>query len=190
MMPTAQRVKYVVRDRVEDWVDHSGRILLVGEAAHPLLVRNFKARSRSAMLMNYQPHSTQSASMAVEDAEVLGVLMAHLQSLEQLPQLTEGFQELRRKRCEFINDGELSNASLTTMPAGEMRDMRDAGLRESLKTGIENWDDGALRDQWEQIEEGFAYHAREASEDWWKKWGSLGDSAKSGEGFIIKIATS
>ncbi|KAJ7692366.1 hypothetical protein B0H14DRAFT_2414760 [Mycena olivaceomarginata] len=173
MMPTAQRVKYVVRDRVEDWVDHSGRILLVGEAAHPLL-----------------PHSTQSASMAVEDAEVLGVLMSHLQSLEQLPQLTEGFQELRRKRCEFINDGELSNASLTTMTAGEMRDMRDAGLRESLKTGIENWDDGALRDQWEQIEEGFAYHAREASEDWWKKWGSLGDAAKSGEGFIIKIATS
>jgi salicylate hydroxylase len=39
MVPTAQRAKYVVRDRVEEWVDHSGRMLLIGEAAHPLLVR-------------------------------------------------------------------------------------------------------------------------------------------------------
>ncbi|KAJ7916290.1 hypothetical protein B0H13DRAFT_2231688 [Mycena leptocephala] len=148
MVPTAQRAKYVVRDRVEEWVDHSGRMLLIGEAAHPLL-----------------PCSTHGASMAVEDAETLG--------------LTEGFQEVRQKRCDFIHHGELSNASLTTMPAGEIRDMRDAGLRESLKTGVEHWDDGALRDQWEQIGEGFAYHAREASEDWWVKWGSLGEAANA-----------
>ncbi|KAF8173878.1 hypothetical protein K438DRAFT_132120 [Mycena galopus ATCC 62051] len=171
MMPTAQRVKYVLRDRIEEWVDQGGRMVLIGEAAHPLL-----------------PHSTQGAAMAVEDAEALGVLMSHLGSLEQIPQLTEGFQELRRKRCDFIHHGELSNAQLTTMPAGQMRDMRDAGLRLSLETGVENWDDGALRNQWEQIEEGFAYHAREASEDWWMKWGSLGDTTKSG--FAIKIATS
>ncbi|KAF7331104.1 3-hydroxybenzoate 6-hydroxylase 1 [Mycena venus] len=171
MVPTAQRVKYVLRDRIEEWVDHSGRMVLIGEAAHPLL-----------------PHSTHGASMAVEDAEALGVLMSRLRSREQIPQLTEGFQELRKKRCEFIHHGELSNASLTTMRPGEGRDMRDAGLRESLETGIEHWDDGALRDQWEQIEEGFAYHAREASEDWWRKWGSLGDKSGDGE-LVIKVAT-
>ncbi|KAJ6473162.1 hypothetical protein C8R45DRAFT_407999 [Mycena sanguinolenta] len=178
MMPTAQRVKYVLRDRVEEWVDHSGRMLLVGEAAHPLL-----------------PHSTHGASMAIEDAEVLGVLMSHLGCREQISQLTEGFQELRRARCDFIHHGELSNAMLTTMPPGEMRDMRDAGMRESLTTGVERWDDDdvdeVLREQWEQIEVGFAYHAREASEDWWMKWGSLskGDAAKS-RVVAIKIATS
>ncbi|KAF7354631.1 3-hydroxybenzoate 6-hydroxylase 1 [Mycena sanguinolenta] len=177
MMPTAQRVKYVLRDRVEEWVDHSGRMLLVGEAAHPLL-----------------PHSTHGASMAIEDAEALGVLMSHLGCREQIPQLTEGFQELRRARCDFIHHGELSNAMLTTMLPGEMRDMRDAGMRESLTTGVERWDDDdadeALREQWEQIEVGFAYHAREASEDWWMKWGTLsnGDAAKSG--LAIEIATS
>ncbi|KAF7324441.1 3-hydroxybenzoate 6-hydroxylase 1 [Mycena venus] len=171
MVPTAQRVKYVLRDRIEEWVDHSGRMVLIGEAAHPLL-----------------PHSTHGASMAVEDAEALGVLMSRLRSREQIPQLTEGFQELRKKRCEFIHLGELSNASLTTMRPGEGRDMRDAGLRESLETGIEHWDDGALRDQWEQIEEGFAYHAREASEDWWRKWGSLSDKSGDGE-LVIKVAT-
>jgi hypothetical protein len=37
--------------------------------------------------------------MVVEDTEVLGILMSDLQSLEQLPQLTEGFQELWRKHC-------------------------------------------------------------------------------------------
>jgi salicylate hydroxylase len=130
--------------------------------------------------------------MAVEDAETLGVLMSRLRTLEQIPQLTEGFQEVRQKRCDFIHHGELSNASLTTMPAGEIRDMRDAGLRESLKTGVEHWDDGALRDQWEQIGEGFAYHAREASEDWWVKWGSLGEAANAGsvQRFVFQIASS
>ncbi|KAJ6544315.1 hypothetical protein B0H19DRAFT_299590 [Mycena capillaripes] len=169
MVPTAQRSKYVVRDRVEDWVDRSGRMVLIGEAAHPLL-----------------PCSTHGASMAVEDAEALGVLMSRLRSMEQIAQLTEGFQDLRQKRCDFIHQGELSNAGLTTMPAGEIRDMRDAGLGESLKAGVKHWDDGALRDQWEQIGEGFAYHAGEAAEDWWVKWGALGDAGKVSAAFVIK----
>ncbi|KAJ7476866.1 hypothetical protein B0H11DRAFT_2234833 [Mycena galericulata] len=173
MVPTAQRSKYVVRDRVEEWVDHSGRILLVGEAAHPLL-----------------PCSTHGASMAVEDAEALGVLMSHLTTPDQIAQLTAGFQDLRQKRCEFIHHGELSNASLTTMPPGEFRDMRDAGMLQSLKTGVEHWDEGALRDQWEQIGEGFSYHAREASEDWWLKWGALSDAARPDKGLEIKVTSS
>ncbi|KAJ6579621.1 hypothetical protein DFH09DRAFT_1260483 [Mycena vulgaris] len=174
MVPTAQRAKYVVRDRVEEWVDEAGKMLLIGEAAHPLL-----------------PCSTHGASMAVEDAEALGVLMARLRTREQIPQLTEGFQELRQKRCNFIHEGELSNASLTTLPEGDVRGMRDAGMRETLRTGAETWDDGALRDQWEQIGEGFAYHAREASEDWWVKWGALGEhSARHDTGLAISVASS
>ncbi|KAJ7740580.1 hypothetical protein B0H16DRAFT_1566851 [Mycena metata] len=161
MVPTAQRTKYVVRERIAEWVDRTGRILLIGEAAHPSL-----------------PCSTHGASLAVEDAEALGVLFAHLTTLEQIPQLTEGFQELRRTRCDFIHRGELSNAALTTMPAGLARDQRDAGLALSLKGGEEHWDDDKLRAQWDKIGEGFAYHAREASEDWWVKWGALGPASR------------
>ncbi|KAJ6473164.1 hypothetical protein C8R45DRAFT_1103744 [Mycena sanguinolenta] len=173
LAPTAQRAKYVYRDRVQDWVDRSGRVVLVGEAAHPSI-----------------PHSTHGASMAIEDAEALGVLMSHLSCPEQIPQLMEGFQELRQKRCDFIHFGELSNWAFSMMPPGEERDSRDALLRESLKTGIEHWDDGMLREQWEQIEVGFAYHMREAAEDWWMKWGSLGNAVKSNGVVPIKIGIS
>ncbi|KAF7354633.1 3-hydroxybenzoate 6-hydroxylase 1 [Mycena sanguinolenta] len=173
LAPIAQRAKYVYRDRIKDWVDHSGRVVLVGEAAHPSI-----------------PHSTHGVSMAIEDAEALGVLMSHLSSPEQIPQLTEGFQELRQKRCDFIHFGEMSNWAFSMMPPGEERDSRNTLLRESLKTGIEHWDDGMLREQWEQIEVGFAYHMREAAEDWWMKWGSLGNGVKSNGVVPIKIGIS
>ncbi|KAK7053748.1 3-hydroxybenzoate 6-hydroxylase 1 [Favolaschia claudopus] len=158
-VPTAQRRKYVCRERVEDWVDHTGRILLVGEAAHPSI-----------------PHNTHATSMAIEDAEALGVLMSHLGSMEQIPQLTAGFQELRKKRCDFIHDSERSNVLFLMLPAGEMRDRRDASLRESLVRGMDSWNDEMLRKQWENVEAGFAYHVREAAEDWWRTWGSLANN--------------
>ena len=39
LAPTALRTKYVRRGVVEEWFDSSKRLLLVGEAAHPILVR-------------------------------------------------------------------------------------------------------------------------------------------------------
>lgn len=39
MVSTIQRAKYVSRDHVEDWVDRNGRVLLVGDAAHPTIAR-------------------------------------------------------------------------------------------------------------------------------------------------------
>ncbi|KAJ7711130.1 hypothetical protein B0H14DRAFT_3902606 [Mycena olivaceomarginata] len=80
------RAKYVSRDHVEDSVDRSGRVLLVGDAAHPTIA-----------------HSTQGPSMSFEDAEALGMLMARLARAEKTPQLTEGVRELRQARCAFSN---------------------------------------------------------------------------------------
>lgn len=37
-IPTALRTRYIERDLVEEWVDETGRVVLMGEAAHPLLV--------------------------------------------------------------------------------------------------------------------------------------------------------
>jgi salicylate hydroxylase len=110
---------------------------------------------------------------------VLGVLMSRLRTWEQLPQLMEAFQDLRQGRCNHVHLSELNNAALVTLPPGEHRDMRDAGMRLSLITGREHWDDGQLREQWEEISDVFGYNAREAAEDWWIKWGSLGEHNKA-----------
>lgn len=70
---------------------------------------------------------------------------------------------------------EVGKAVLMSLPPGPERDARDAGLRASLETGSEKWDEGMLFEQWEQIGREFGYHAREAVEEWWAKWGMLGD---------------
>jgi salicylate hydroxylase len=38
LIPDVLRTKYVERGLVEEWADESGRLVLIGEAAHPLLV--------------------------------------------------------------------------------------------------------------------------------------------------------
>ncbi|KAF8892106.1 hypothetical protein BD779DRAFT_1670451 [Infundibulicybe gibba] len=161
LAPTALRTKHVIRSHIEDWVDETGKLLLIGEAAHPLL-----------------PCSTHSTSLVVEDAQVLGVLMSRLRSWDQLPQFMEAFQDIRQGRCHHVYYCELNNAALVTLPPGEHRDMRNAGMRLSLQAGDCEWDENQLRAQWDEIGEVFGYNAREAAEDWWVKWGTLTESTQ------------
>ncbi|KAF5362108.1 hypothetical protein D9756_002530 [Leucocoprinus leucothites] len=152
---SALRTKVVHRQIAEDWLDDSGSILLVGEAAHPLM-----------------PCTMQGPSLAMEDAAVLGKLMSHLSTREQIPQLLEAFPEVRHTRCLQVHGSESRNAMLVTLPPGEDRDRRDAGMSLSLRTDT-TWDDTMLREQWEEIGDVFGYNAHEAAEDWWMKWGAL-----------------
>lgn len=176
---TAQRTKVVEREIAEDWLDETGTVLLIGEAAHPLMVSGFMrgpAHERlSLSLVNSQPCTMQNSSLAVEDAAVLGSLMSHLNVREQIPQLLEAFRDVRHARCLQVHESEYRNAMLVTLPPGEDRDMRDAGFARSLQTSAETvWDDTMLREQWDEIGEVFGYNAHEAAEDWWVKWGALG----------------
>lgn len=157
-VPTALRTRCLDRDRIEDWVDDTGCVVLIGEAAHPIL-----------------PCSTNGASLAVEDAAVLGGLMSHLRTRKQIPQFLAAFQELRQDRSIEVKESEWRNALICTMPPGEMRDQRDAALKSSNENSDDDWDDNALRKQYDSIGSIFGYNATEAAEDWWRKWGILGD---------------
>jgi len=168
---TALRTKYVLRQPIDDWVDKTGRILLIGDAAHPFL-----------------PCTIHGVSLAVEDAAVLGALMARLCIQDQIPQLTEAFQDIRQERCKRVIDSELNNAALVTLPPGEVQLGRDAALRTSLQA--KSWDETELRDQWNEIGETFGYNAKEAAEDWWATWGTLTDKSQisSDQNFRLAIA--
>ncbi|KAJ8521570.1 hypothetical protein ONZ45_g1727 [Pleurotus djamor] len=162
-----QRTKYVLRAPPDEWVHPSGRMLLIGEAAHPLL-----------------PFSTQGAGMAVEDAACLGSLMSRLYSWDQIPMLLEAFQDLRKDRCMDVGLTELNNATLVTLPPGPTRDGRDAAFRQAYaalqkaQQCGERWSDEELKQQWDEIGFVFAHHARESAEDWWVNWGALGEGGK------------
>lgn len=66
---------------------YSGHVLLIGDAAHATT-----------------PHMGQGAAQAVEDAVVLGELVA---SSSNVQQVLEGFMARRYQRCKFINEGSI-----------------------------------------------------------------------------------
>ncbi|KAL0953594.1 hypothetical protein HGRIS_004802 [Hohenbuehelia grisea] len=161
--PDALRTKYVAYPPLEDWVDDHGCMLLIGEAAHCMLAC-----------------ATHNASLAVEDAVVLGSLMSRLRSREQIPMLLQAFQDIRFQRCTDTVLSELNMASLCTIPAGPERDARDAGLKAAMLEVADRdhrWTDQQLLEQWQEVGHIFGYNARDAAEDWWVNWGSIGESS-------------
>ncbi|TFY56669.1 hypothetical protein EVG20_g8838, partial [Dentipellis fragilis] len=160
---TFSRQRLLERPAPEDWVDGSERLVLVGEAAHPLM-----------------PCGTHGCSLAVEDAAVLGTLFSHLRSPDQIATLLYAYQDLRQERSGILNELELSNAGLCWFAPGPERDARNESMRQSRAQGSEHWDDSALGDQWGVISEVWGYHAVDAAEDWWVQWGLLRERAAFG----------
>jgi len=134
----------------------------MGEAAHPSL-----------------PCITHSASLQIEDAEVLGGLLSRLRRWGQLPHLVEAFQELREERCRSVHDKEMMGFRLVWLPPGARRDERDQSLRAMVTLGLQGWSEDKMRWQWEEISEVLAYSAQEAAEDWWVSWGMLRERSLS-----------
>ncbi|KAH7918716.1 FAD/NAD(P)-binding domain-containing protein [Leucogyrophana mollusca] len=165
LAPDMQRIRLVNRPVAEDWVDHSGRLILIGEAAHPLY-----------------PGVLQSCSMQVEDAEVFGSLFSQLRSWDQLPHLIEGFQDLRQSRTRNIHEKETRAFQTVWVPPGPERQARDEALRSVMVSGWQGWDEKKMRWQWEEICEVFGYSASEAAEDWWVMWGMLRERSRAREG--------
>ncbi|KAH7927839.1 FAD/NAD(P)-binding domain-containing protein [Leucogyrophana mollusca] len=156
LSPNLFRIRYVDRESPSEWTDESGRLLLIGEAAHPSF-----------------PCNTQGCSLQVEDAEVLGSLFSRLHSWDQLPYFTEAFQEIRQPRCHTVHSKEKMGFQLVRLPPGPDRDARDEVFRAMMHSGLQGWDEGKIRWQWEELGEVFGYNAREAAEDWWVQWGML-----------------
>jgi len=107
--------------------------------------------------------------------------MSHLSSREQLPQILEAYQDLRLLRVKQVREIELNNAALVTYTDPQMQAMRNAALGQSLKqqsTAYDKWSDEQLNMQWEEIGAVFGYDAADVAEDWWIKWGALGELSR------------
>ncbi|KAH7890749.1 hypothetical protein F5I97DRAFT_1799851 [Phlebopus sp. FC_14] len=160
-IPEFQRKRMMRREFCEDWVDESGKLLIMGEAAYPIW-----------------PCCLQSCSMQVEDAGVLSTLFTQLSSRDQIPHFMEAFQEIRQPRAQFIFSKETKSFETVWIPPGPVRAARDEVLRKMMTEGRKGWNEDKLRWQWEEICEVFGYHAREAAEDWWVMWGLLRERSK------------
>jgi salicylate hydroxylase len=98
--------------------------------------------------------------MAMEDTVVIGKLFSHLTSYDQIPHFLHAYQEIRHARVKQIRIREASNAGFVRMPPGPEQDARNADLRLART----EWDDGALKTEFEGLADLFGYDAYDAAE--------------------------
>ncbi|KIK93780.1 hypothetical protein PAXRUDRAFT_828622 [Paxillus rubicundulus Ve08.2h10] len=155
------RVQVKMLPPLENWVHRNGRILVIGEAAHPL-----------------PAGSTQSGALAVEDSAVLAKLFSHLRSKDQIATFLNAFQDLREGRCASVVTSEQRNLVFQMMPHGPQQEKRDNAMRARHAEGRGVFTTGAPAEQWEEIKELFGYEAEDQADDWWVKWGLLRERAQ------------
>ncbi|PSR80361.1 hypothetical protein PHLCEN_2v6746 [Hermanssonia centrifuga] len=158
LTPYLYRTRWMTRaTEIDEWTDESGRIVLMGEAAHP-----------------WFPGGTYGPAMALEDAVVFGTLFQHLSSWEQVPVFLNAYREIRFDRTTAVNDMDVSNAAFVRLPPGPEKDARNADIR----LARDEWDDGSLKEQFEGLANLFCYEAEDAAQEWWVTWGRYGQAAR------------
>ncbi|KAF7290936.1 FAD-binding-3 domain-containing protein [Mycena chlorophos] len=153
-----------------DAVSLDGSIVLVGDAAHAVLM-----------------HGSHNTSMAIEDAAMLGALFSHLKNRKEVAILLETYEELRLKRVQATRDSEYQSLQMICLPSGAARDSRDAMLSLTKTREFKDFDDcnaeDVLVDAWERYLLVFNYDALEVVEDWLSMygWAMKGESEANGD---------
>ncbi|KZT20978.1 FAD/NAD(P)-binding domain-containing protein [Neolentinus lepideus HHB14362 ss-1] len=155
----ATAVKFVRHEPFENLVHESGRVLIVGDAAHPM-----------------PPDRDLNASTAVEDAMTLGSMFSRLTSRNQIGGLMSAFEDIRQPRSVSVVKSEHHRLDFLSLPDGPEQQARDDGLRAALSLAQLDWDNADedyLRETWDDYIAMFNYDAREVVDDWWTKWGPV-----------------
>ena len=115
--------------RLPRWVSESGKVALIGDAAHGML--QFLA---------------QGAAMATEDAAALAECISRVRSAQDIPKAMQIYERSRKWRCEKVQANARRNGEFIHMPDGEEQEHRDrkmAGLQLSTDQEV---DTGPLLD--------------------------------------------
>ncbi|KAJ7910294.1 hypothetical protein B0H13DRAFT_612073 [Mycena leptocephala] len=146
---------------LESWVSESGRVLALGNAAHP-----------------FPPGSVHSYSIALEDGLFIGKIFSHTQDRDRVPEFLSAFQEHREPRCSLIRQIEKEYIEIITLPEGEIQTARDAFMREKQAAG-QNVLGGDLQQMMDDFRTVFGYEATDDADEWWMSWGRYRDSSKA-----------
>ncbi|KAI0708158.1 hypothetical protein C8T65DRAFT_650216 [Cerioporus squamosus] len=146
---------------LEDWVHPTGRVIAIGEAAHPTPVG-----------------SPYAFGMSTGDAAVLGRLFTHLHRPEQIDSFLSAVQEIRQSRVQNVMKASAGNIFAVSLPPG-MAEARDRALRERAEKGIEGLASGQTSEQMkETIESVFGYDPEDEADNWWVEWGAIQERAE------------
>ncbi|KAH9975995.1 hypothetical protein BGW80DRAFT_1295721 [Lactifluus volemus] len=148
--------QYLDWPEIENWSDGSSRIVLLGEAARPVI-----------------PISTQSCSVCVESATVLSTLLSYVCGIDHIPVLVQAYETVSRERTEFLHRLELAHVARMMYPPGPERTARNQDFKALLNMGQLKWSDDAYLGLWGQMCKIWAYNAFDEADDWWVQWGML-----------------
>ena len=167
---------------LDKWVHESGRVVLLGDACHPILVRYIYCELALGLIVDIrpQPFRAQGAAMALEDCAVLANLLSRISHHSQLRPLLEAYQDLRLGRTETARESARSNRIVLTHPDGKEQRERDENLQKTIApeppVGL-----GALRrepeisqyqrDEKEKNDAWSGYDADAEVDKWWASHG-------------------
>jgi len=101
---------------LEKWVSESGRVVILGDAAHAML-----------------PYMGQGAAMSIEDGAALAECLDRVSELVDIPTVLQAFQDFRKPRCETISKAALSNAENLHLHNGPEQEQRDLQMMQEME---------------------------------------------------------
>ncbi|KAJ7140900.1 hypothetical protein C8R44DRAFT_762051 [Mycena epipterygia] len=145
---------------LESWVSESGKVLVLGEAAHP-----------------FPPVALHNYSVALEDGAFIGKIFSHTRDPKRVPEFLHAFEEHRKPRCSRIRQLDRGYIDAITLPDGEKQAERDAAMRASYAAGHNVMDapDGRMQKMLENTRMIFDYDPSDDADEWWVSWGRFRD---------------
>ncbi|KAK7020769.1 FAD-binding-3 domain-containing protein, partial [Favolaschia claudopus] len=137
-----------------DIVGFNGRLILVGDAAHSvLLIRSPKI-------------------IQIEDAATLGRLFARFTGKSQISALTEAYAEIRRERTKKAQISEYEALVQISLADAKAQDVRNKTLLQTLQATFEMCrNDESLAAVWKEYLDMFGFDTDNAVDQWWWAWG-------------------
>ncbi|KAH6674883.1 hypothetical protein B0J14DRAFT_616723 [Halenospora varia] len=116
---------------LEKWLSHTGRVVLIGDAAHAML-----------------PFMNQGAATSIEDAAVLAEYLSRAASEADIPAVLRAFQAIRKLRCEAISMAAQRNGTDMTMKEEMKGKPEKAAYDERARPWVLGYDTHAM--EWDQ----------------------------------------
>ncbi|KAG1767425.1 FAD/NAD(P)-binding domain-containing protein [Suillus occidentalis] len=154
MIPSTLSWKLMDRDPLETWIHKDGKLVLLGDSCHPMLV---------------------------EDAAVLGNLFSRLAHHSQILPLLHAYQSIRYDRATATQISSRLNQHIFHLPDGPQQEKRDREMRAATEDalrvahgGKSTLSSAGNANQWADKEKSliqFSYDADEEAEKWWRNHG-------------------